>query len=398
MRSLPSCIGRGGLAALFLLFAGNASAQHEVGRTTIHFVDASRGDRAVSARIKYPADVEGQDVAPAAGLFPVVAWGHGLTVLVGSYTPLWEALVPAGYVVVLPLTEGTFGANPLELGRDLAFVISAMQAESQDSTSLFFGAIDASVSAIGGHSMGGGAATLGAAENPWIDALVSLTALETNPSAIAAAANIFMPSLVVGGTADCVTPVAGNQRPMYENLSADCRYLVELTGGTHCGFLDPGSNCENFEGGCPTDSLQRAQQIAQMEALVVPWLDAHLGHDALAWSTFQAALATDPQLSWEGTCNVVSAPVARGSTLGLTALPNPSAVGFSVQWSAAHAVRTLRVHDVRGRSVRQLHADVSPAGWDGRSATGERVPGGVYWIRAELENGSHETVRVVLLR
>lgn len=94
---------------------------------------------------------------------------------------------------------------------------------------------------------------------------------------------------------------------------------------------------------------------------------------------------------------LVSVPTLSARPLGLTASPNPSATGFRITWSADRAVRRLRVHDVRGRVVRQLLGRRS-AEWDGRSESGSPLPGGVYWIRAESENGAGDSLRIVLLR
>ncbi len=294
------------LCAALFFGARPAYGQFEIGTTTIEFVDPDRNGRSISVRIKYPAEVSGTDVAPAAGEHPILAWGHGLTVGVDSYAPLWEALVPAGFVIALPRTESTFGANPLALGRDLAFVIVALQAASDDAGSILYQAIDTTVSAIGGHSMGGGAATLGAAENPWIDTLVSMAALETAPSAVAAAANISMPVLAIGGLADCVTPLATNQGAIYHAIvGSPCKYLVRLVGGTHCGFLQAGSPCDGFEGQCPTDAAQRKQQLAQMASLMLPWLDEQIGDDGTGLARLQEFLDADQNHTSESSCQQV---------------------------------------------------------------------------------------------
>lgn len=380
------------LAAIIVVQPGFAAA-FEIGRLDVDFVDTSRGGRVVGTRIHYPADTTATGVPVAAGAFPVVAFAHGLNVNAGRNAPVWEALVPNGYIVALPKTEPN-GANPDELGRDLAFVVTALHAESNDNASLFFGHVDDSGSAIGGHSMGGGASVLGAAENPWLDALFNLGALNTG--AVDAAANVSMPTLVIGGTADCVTPIAGHQLPIYQNLASDCRYLVELIDGTHCGFILT-SPCDGFEGGaCPTDSLRRALQTAQTAALIVPWMDAHVKKDAAALGVFQNVLATDPNLTSQGTCDVVGVPDAMGTLGSLRVHPNPSAGTFRISFEPG--LRSLTVHDAGGRLVRSLTPGSGFAIWDGRDSGGALVPSGVYWLRAVDFRDEVSSTRLVRLR
>lgn len=98
---------------LMFILAGVAvmtapAAAWEVGHRTVTWTDPARGGRSVPTEIYYPADVAGDDVpvaeAPPGG-FPVVAFGHGFLIGVGTYAWLWQGLAPAGYVVALPRTE-----------------------------------------------------------------------------------------------------------------------------------------------------------------------------------------------------------------------------------------------------------------------------------------------------
>jgi hypothetical protein len=110
---------------------------------------------------------------------------------------------------------------------------------------------------------------------------------------------------------------------------------------------------------------------------VVPWLDAHLRADAAAWSAFEDVLSTDTELTWEGGCTSVSAPVVASDRPGLSVSPNPGSSSFAIRWAGGEAVHAFRVHDVRGRVVRRAGESSS---WDGRStnrrgAAGRRVLG-----------------------
>ena len=80
--------------------------------------------------------------------------------------------------------------------------------------------------------------------------------------------------------------------------------------------------------------------------------------------------------------------------------PNPSRGGFALHFTlpAESAVR-LSVHDVQGRTVREIAAGTLPAGahlrtWDGRTATGRAAPG-FYLVR--LSAPGVEIVRKAVL-
>jgi plastocyanin len=67
--------------------------------------------------------------------------------------------------------------------------------------------------------------------------------------------------------------------------------------------------------------------------------------------------------------------------------PNPSRAGVNVRFALARAGRAkLEVLDAQGRQValvldRDLPAGETPASWDGRSAHGQNVAPGVYFLR-----------------
>jgi len=255
----------------------------------LEFTDPDRGNRTIPVRVFYPGETatENAPVASSPQPFPVVVVGHGFTIGIGAYEYLGQALTPEGYIVALVDTETGFLPDHAEFGADLSLTADSLRAANTDSSSPFFGVV-AETAAIMGHSMGGGATFLGTAANPTITTLVGLAPAETNPSAIDAAANIAAPGLIFAGANDRVTPLDGNQQPMYDNLAGDCRYLVNITDGGHCNFAGSSFTCSIGEGAvCAFCSFidREAQQDIVVD-LVVPWYALHLQGRADAVYTF----------------------------------------------------------------------------------------------------------------
>lgn len=204
--------------------------------------DASR-NRQVPCRVYYPEASENSDA-----LWPVVAFGHGFTITANDYSWLGEGLANAGYVVILPNTETQLLPPPNHnaFGLDLVFAATAIVELGNDAESVFFNKVAPAI-AIMGHSMGGGATYVGASQATNVQATVTFAAAETNPSAIAAAGFVNVPSLVIASEEDCVTPLNSNQQPIY-NALAGTKMLVELDKADHCNYADGGTLCELGEG------------------------------------------------------------------------------------------------------------------------------------------------------
>lgn len=228
------------LASLFFYDTGFAQP-FAIGETNITFNDPARGGRSIPTQIYYPAATAGTNATPAAGQHCLVVFGHGFLIGYGQYQWIANALVPAGYIVAFPDTETGFPSHG-DFGDDIAFLVGAIQAEGGVSGSVLFGAVGTK-SAVGGHSMGGGASFLAAGGNTGIDALFNFAAAETNPSAIAAAGTVSVPTLVFEGTDDCVTPSAGNTGDMYAALGVACQSLISITGASHCQFANSDFVC-----------------------------------------------------------------------------------------------------------------------------------------------------------
>ena len=128
-------------ALLVVLCYTCTSAQpFSIGHRSFTVTDPSRS-RQIPLELYYPADVAGNNVsfAQQAPSAPIVVFGHGFVMTWDAYANIWQSLVPAGYIVAFPTTEGSFAPSHLEFGKDLAFSVTAIQAEGQTPSSVLYG-------------------------------------------------------------------------------------------------------------------------------------------------------------------------------------------------------------------------------------------------------------------
>lgn len=284
-----------------LLSAQSIAQPYSIGETSITFTDASRNNRSVPTEIYYPAQSAGTNTAVAAGEHCTIVFGHGFLIGYSQYEWLANALVPQGYIVAFPDTETGF-PNHGNFGGDLAFLVNAIQNEGNTNGSVLFGSVSPN-SAIGGHSMGGGASFLGAENNSTINALFNFAAAETNPSAIAAASNVLVPTLIFEGTEDCVTPSIGNTFDMYSNLNTSCNNLVSINGASHCQFANSDFICTLGELSCSPTISQNEQESAVIDYLL-PFLNFHLKNDCSAATSFNNIITNPTNASVNSNCNL----------------------------------------------------------------------------------------------
>jgi pimeloyl-ACP methyl ester carboxylesterase len=384
---------------------------YEIGHTSATYIDPARENRQVGVEIYYPATVAGDDVPvapPPAGGFPPIAFGHGYMMAYDDYDYVWTALVPAGFILALPRTEGGLFPSHDAFGKDLAFLVRKIQQEGENPASAFYGAV-ATTCAVMGHSMGGGASVLAAAEDPAITALANLAAAETSPSAIVAAAGITAPVLMFAGSNDCVAPPSQHQIPIYQALGSDCKALVTITGASHCQFAEYDYLCGLGEGGCSPPGLTREAQHAIVVRLLRPWLDFVLREDGSAWAEYQARLAEAEGFTFVQDCDAVTVeeePARRDATSGADlrlagVKPNPFVHRARIALEARHAGWvSVEILSPAGACVSRLTALAAAPGaltleWNGRDAQGRLLPTGVYFARAA---GTSESMRLILTR
>lgn len=273
----------------------------QIGSVTTSFFDAQRS-RNVDCEVHYPATSPGNNTPFETGSFPVLVVGHGFVMTVNAYDYLVQHFTPLGFIVVLPTTEGGFAPDHADFGADLAFLSEALRAAGNDTQSAFFGHVQP-LTALMGHSMGGGAAFLGASGNTDVQALVTMAPAETNPSAIAAAADVQVPTLVLAASEDCVTPIADHAQPIYDGLVVPCRAFINITGGGHCYFGDSNFNCTFGEFTCgPNLTVSRAQQQDVVTDMATLWLQQHLFGDLAAEQAFTDSLTSSARFTSTTAC------------------------------------------------------------------------------------------------
>jgi dienelactone hydrolase len=283
------------------------SQPFQTGHTTITFTDSSRSNRSIATEIYYPADSAGDNVpftSQTSSKFPVIAFGHGFVMTWDAYQNIWTTLAPEGFIIAFPKTEGSFSPVHLDMGKDLAYLVNALKNLGNTTSSLFYGRVD-STSCVMGHSMGGGASILSVQFNSSITAVANLAAAETNPSAIAAAASITIPSLIIAGQNDCVAPPTAHQVPIYNALASSCKSYLEIKGASHCQMADANTLCSLGEATCtPPPTITRNDQHATINRFLVPWLKYQLKNDCSAGQQFDSLLISDSSITSQANCHL----------------------------------------------------------------------------------------------
>lgn len=334
------------LPLAILISSLTVCAQYQIGHTTITFNDPTRSGgfgsgggsgRQIQTEIYYPTSAAGENVPLATGQFPIIVFGHGFAMSWDAYSNIWEHYAPLGYILAFPRTEGSLFPAPShnDFGLDLALVTTKLLALNTDAQSLFNQHINCN-SAIMGHSMGGGASMLAAANNTMIKTVVGLAPAETNPSAISACQNVTVPALIFSGSSDGVTPPNVHHQPIYNGLSSGCKSYVSLIGGAHCYFANTNFNCDLGEATSSSGiSISRPQQQALTFERLDPWFDFHLKMNCSFYTDFYAALESNPaQATSNTTCSVNPIPSINQNGNNLTC----SVAGYSYQWSLDGAI------------------------------------------------------------
>jgi len=379
------------LIFLLLVLLGNQlyAQPFQIGRTTVTLIDTSRNNRSIATEIYYPADVSGNNVAVSTSTtikFPILSFGHGFVMTWDAYQNIWEALVPEGFIIAFPKTEGGLSPSHANFGKDLEFVLSALNALGLDAASLFYNRID-SMNCVMGHSMGGGSAFLAANNSSVIKSIAVLAPAETNPSAIQASSGLIIPSLVFAGGNDCVTPPASNQLPMYDSLQSNCKSYISINGGSHCQMAESNFLCSFGEATCtPPPTISRTQQHSVIDRYLIPWLNYQLKNDCISGAQFDSVLATDTSITFQKNCSLCATTgvIDHPKSLAFEVFPNPFIDHINLQFSnySNNDKVTVAVFQMDGRRVFSetffIRTDSDLLSF----LLNEELPNGIYIIKA----------------
>ena len=322
------------LLSAFIVFS-----QFPIGSRTVTYNDPTRSGgtgsgagpgRQIECAVYYPATSAGNNTPVANGAFPVVVFGHGFAMQWSAYQNIWEQLTPKGYILIFPKTEAGILPAPShnDFGLDLVVACNRIVSDNDNQNSPFYQKVENKL-AIMGHSMGGGATMLAAENNSNIKTIIGLAPAETNPSAIAVTSNIVVPALVLSGSADGVTPPTEHHQPIYNGISAPCKYFVSITGGAHCYFANSNAACDFGESTSSTGiTITRAAQQAHMNSLITPWLNFYLKGDCAGFNQFLNA-SNAPGLVNNNSCNYVPITFEASTT---DASPGQSNGSAFVSW------------------------------------------------------------------
>jgi len=365
------------LVLSFLILGNTPIAQaFQIGHITATFIDSSRSNRAVATEIYYPADVTGDNVpfsASITGKVPAISFGHGFVMTYDAYFNVRDAVVPQGYIIAFPKTEGSFSPSHNDFGKDLAFVLKALAKLGNTSSSVLYNKVD-TMNCVMGHSMGGGAAFIAAASDNTIKSIATLAAAETTPSAISAASTIAAPGLVFAGINDCVTPPATNQSLMYRNLVSSCKHYIGIKGGSHCQMAEASTTCSFGEATCtPTPTISRAFQHAVIDTYLIPWLNYYLKQDCASGHRFDTKLLADTSINYLKSCSLcTSGGITNNNNIATaTIAPNPFHNELHISLPQGKTY-TLTILSITGTEV--YHAEVS----DDTKLSMSHIPTGVY--------------------
>ena len=386
------------MSKIFILFAAFLfqnilhAQVFNIGHTTIAFVDTSRGNRVILTEIYYPADSTGDGVPftiASADKFPVLSFGHGFVMTWDAYENIRSAVVPEGYIIAFPKTEGSFSPSHLDFGKDLGFIITEINRLGFDNTSLFYNRVD-TMNCVMGHSMGGGSAFLAAQLNPTIKALATLAPAETSPSAIQAAIQISIPSLIFAGENDCVTPPAVHQTPMYDSLLSNCKSLINVLGGSHCQMADNNTLCSLGEATCtPQPTITRAEQHTTINKLLIPWLNYYLKNDCSSALQFDSILIADTSITFLTNC-IGCNPTAfteMNESFGIGIFPNPFKNNFKVEFNNTdNSTPTFRFLNMTGQLF-SINNNFNSADKNIiEFIFQENLPAGIYFLEITTDN------------
>ncbi|EHR49043.1 dienelactone hydrolase-like enzyme [Saccharomonospora marina XMU15] len=173
---------------------------------------------------------------PRAGLgLPAISFGHGWLQPPGRYRDLLRHLASWGIVAAAPATQlGPLPSHRL-FASDLRSTLDIVSGVRLGPDGI---SVDPGKLGIAGHSTGGGAAVLAAADaGPQVKAVATVAAAQTIPAATTAARGIQVPGMHLAADEDLVAPTRGNAEAIARAWSGPVQ-LRTLRKSSHLGVTE----------------------------------------------------------------------------------------------------------------------------------------------------------------
>lgn len=205
---------------------------------------------------------------PRAGLgLPAVVFGHGWLQPAGRYHGLLRHLATWGIVTAAPNTQRGPLASHRLLAGDLHTALDVCAGVRLGDGDI---SVDPARLGLAGHSTGGGAAVLAAADDERVRAVATVATAEVRPSALDAAARCAMPGLHLVGGRDLIAPVAGHAEALADMWAGSVR-LRTIPKASHLGFTEGRHWSQLLLDGKPQRATHRTAQ-----ALLTAFFLVHL--------------------------------------------------------------------------------------------------------------------------
>jgi hypothetical protein len=237
-----------------------------------------------------------------------------------------------------------------------------------------------------GHSMGGGCSVLAASYNTNFHSVINFAAAETEPSAIQAASNVFCPSLIFSANDDNIAPPSGNQLPIYENISADLKYHINMFDENHFS-LTSNSN---------------------LHLLLFSFITYIVSSDAADLGLFQAtldSLQAQNELEFVYVNNISSTEsFLIPKTNEFSIYPNPfnpsTAITFAIQ---EQSFIEISIYNAKGQKVKILAKRDFTKGthsllWNGDDYSANPLSSGIYFVTVREKDVLHTAQKCLLIK
>ncbi len=242
---------------------------------------ASTGDN-VAIHVAYPT---------AAGVYPIVVFGHGLQLAPSQYYSYLKRLASFGYVALTVDFPGSIsGTNNPNEAKDM---IGGVDWAKNDAS---LGAkVDAMNAGMSGHSLGGKVALLAATMDTRVKASFVLDPVDGGgpggcnaPACVTVATlmpSLHIPTGFLGETTDAMggfmpcAPAASNYTTFYAHTVSPSLQIT-AAGANHMSFLDDVGSCGITCSFCQMATASNAQVTAMARAFVVAFYERHLRGNA----------------------------------------------------------------------------------------------------------------------